>query len=281
LSIFKRKGKYSSHSYIFYSEFSFVCPSFASHMQSPPVSTSSRKRTKRSESEDFPKRPKISVNDRRSGKWSSAEESFANQLVTDFERGLLDDCEEGCTLRSYLARRLNCAPMRISKKFAGRCIGKLAYVKCNDETASDKLNSPLERLEKNYLESFHKSSEEDNYEFSYSEDSSDEYSADSYEKSLSDSETDHEFTCKVSRDRSDLRSLSFQILGQPKMSTTDLTLGIYGLDDSSAISAATASQVEADEWKAVLTYFCGEDSFMVESHRREMARSSSSAAIFI
>lgn len=249
--------------------------------ESPPLSPSSRKRTKRSESVDFPKRPKISVNDQRSGKWSLAEESFANQLVIDFERGLLDDCEDGCTLRSYLARRLNCAPMRISKKFAGRCIGKLAYVKCDDKAASEKLNSPLEMLEKNYLESFHKSPEDDKYEFLYSEDSSDEYSADSYEKSISDSETDQEFVCKASRDRSDLRSLSFQILGQPKLSSTDLTLGIYGLDDSSAISAPTASQGEADEWKAVLTYFCGEDSFMVESHRREVARSGSSAAILI
>ena len=61
----------------------------------------------------------------RSGKWSADEESFANKLVYDFETGCLEDCEEGTTLRSYLARKLNCAPMRISKKFAGRCIGKV------------------------------------------------------------------------------------------------------------------------------------------------------------
>ena len=30
-------------------------------------------------------------------------------------------------MRAYLARKLNCAPMRISKKFAGRCIGKLVF----------------------------------------------------------------------------------------------------------------------------------------------------------
>lgn len=64
----------------------------------------------------------------RSGKWSGEEETFANQLVIDFETGALTDCEDGCTLRSYLARKLNCAPMRISKKFAGRCIGKVIYV---------------------------------------------------------------------------------------------------------------------------------------------------------
>jgi hypothetical protein len=62
----------------------------------------------------------------RSGKWSLEEEQLANKLVSDFESGLLDDCENGTTLRSYLAWKLNCAPMRISKKFAGRCIGKVS-----------------------------------------------------------------------------------------------------------------------------------------------------------
>lgn len=61
----------------------------------------------------------------RSGKWSVEEETFANRLIVDFECGLLTDCEDGCTLRSYLARKLNCAPMRISKKFAKLCIGKV------------------------------------------------------------------------------------------------------------------------------------------------------------
>lgn len=62
---------------------------------------------------------------RRAGKWTADEDNLANQLVTDFENGSLDDCEDGTTLRSYLARKLNCQPMRISKKFAGRCIGKV------------------------------------------------------------------------------------------------------------------------------------------------------------
>lgn len=61
----------------------------------------------------------------RAGKWTLEEENFANRLILEFEAGSLLDCEEGCTLRSYLARRLRCAPMRISKKFAGRCIGKV------------------------------------------------------------------------------------------------------------------------------------------------------------
>lgn len=61
----------------------------------------------------------------RSGKWTLEEETFANRLISEFEAGFLTDCEEGTTLRSYLAKKLNCAPMRISKKFAGRCIGKV------------------------------------------------------------------------------------------------------------------------------------------------------------
>jgi len=65
----------------------------------------------------------------RSGKWTIEEETFANRLITEFESGALVDCEDGCTLRSYLARKLNCAPMRISKKFAGQCIGKHTFVK--------------------------------------------------------------------------------------------------------------------------------------------------------
>lgn len=61
----------------------------------------------------------------RSGKWKANEEAYANFLINKFENGKLNDCEDGCTLRSYLARKLKCAPMRISKKFAGRGIGKV------------------------------------------------------------------------------------------------------------------------------------------------------------
>ena len=61
-----------------------------------------------------------------------AEETLANQLVIDFENGTLEDCEDSTTLRSYLARKLNCAPMRISKKFAKKQIGKLSFVRRGD-----------------------------------------------------------------------------------------------------------------------------------------------------
>ena len=63
----------------------------------------------------------------RAGKWTADEEHFANQLISQFEAGTLIDCEEGWTLRAYLSKRLNCQPMRISKKFAGKCIGKVSW----------------------------------------------------------------------------------------------------------------------------------------------------------
>jgi hypothetical protein len=61
------------------------------------------------------------------GKWPLEEERFANRLVLEFEAGVLEDCKDGCTLRSYLAKTLRCAPMRVSKKFAGKCIGSKAF----------------------------------------------------------------------------------------------------------------------------------------------------------
>jgi hypothetical protein len=96
-----------------------------------------------------------STREMRSGKWSLEEESFANRLVYEFENGWLSDCEEGCTLRSYLAKKLNCAPMRISKKFAGRCIGKLAFTKnaTNNVMPNSEVNQ-LNELKQQYESSF-------------------------------------------------------------------------------------------------------------------------------
>lgn len=63
----------------------------------------------------------------RSGKWIPEEEEYALLLVDLFEKGIIQDCENGATLRSYLSHKLRCAPMRISKKFAGKGIGKMIY----------------------------------------------------------------------------------------------------------------------------------------------------------
>lgn len=58
------------------------------------------------------------------GKWTAEEEAYAAVLIQHFRTGALQDCEDGTTLRSYLAEKLECIPMRISKKFAGIKIGK-------------------------------------------------------------------------------------------------------------------------------------------------------------
>lgn len=56
----------------------------------------------------------------RRGKWTQEEESYADFLIEHFEKGTVDGCENGCTLRAFLSRKLHCAPMRISKKYAGK-----------------------------------------------------------------------------------------------------------------------------------------------------------------
>lgn len=95
---------------------------------------------------------------RRSGKWTIEEELYANILIQLFEEGRVDKFEHtndgdsnndnseeemqaptfkitnGMTLRAYLSRKLFCSPMRISKKFAGKGIGKLVYTSQSPST---------------------------------------------------------------------------------------------------------------------------------------------------
>ena len=99
----------------------------------------------------------------RSGKWTIEEELYANILIQLFEEGRVDKFEHindgdnnnsnsnnseeetqqqtptfkitnGMTLRAYLSRKLFCSPMRISKKFAGKGIGKLVYTSQSPST---------------------------------------------------------------------------------------------------------------------------------------------------
>ena len=79
----------------------------------------------------------------RKGKWSSEEERYAMRIIQLFHAGILGHLEEdvltppqgrpgssgrarrGQSLRAYLAEKLNCDPMRITKKFASTsCLGK-------------------------------------------------------------------------------------------------------------------------------------------------------------
>jgi hypothetical protein len=55
------------------------------------------------------------------------EEEYTSRIIHHFSTGLLT-LPEGTTLRSYLADRLNCDPMRITKKFIGACcLGRRVY----------------------------------------------------------------------------------------------------------------------------------------------------------
>lgn len=63
----------------------------------------------------------------RSGKWTPEEEAYTNTIIHFFKRGLLD-VEDGTSLRWYLAKRLNCEAMRVTKKLKGNSsIGKQIF----------------------------------------------------------------------------------------------------------------------------------------------------------
>jgi hypothetical protein len=82
------------------------------------------------------------------GKWSIEENVYANQLVFAFEAGLLEDCKEGVTMRSYLSTKLRCPPMRISKKFARMYIGSKTFCrKVGDRECSPVCTPPFQLLD--------------------------------------------------------------------------------------------------------------------------------------
>jgi len=64
---------------------------------------------------------------RRRGKWTVEEEEYVARVIQDFNSGYLN-APAGYTLRSYLSDKLQCDPMRITKKFTGEaCIGKRVF----------------------------------------------------------------------------------------------------------------------------------------------------------
>lgn len=64
---------------------------------------------------------------RRRGKWTVEEEAYVARVIQDFNSGFLD-AAAGTTLRTFLSDKLNCDPMRITKKFTGEaCIGKRVF----------------------------------------------------------------------------------------------------------------------------------------------------------
>ena len=63
----------------------------------------------------------------RRGKWTPEEEAYVTSVITDFNAGVLR-APPGTTLRTYLSEKLNCDPMRITKKFTGElAIGKRVF----------------------------------------------------------------------------------------------------------------------------------------------------------
>lgn len=63
----------------------------------------------------------------RRGKWTAEEESYVARVIQDFNNGFLN-APAGTTLRTFLSDKLNCDPMRITKKFTGdACIGKRVF----------------------------------------------------------------------------------------------------------------------------------------------------------
>ncbi|DAZ97742.1 TPA: hypothetical protein N0F65_009022 [Lagenidium giganteum] len=67
----------------------------------------------------------------RKGKWSEEESRYAARLTEYFKEGVLP-IERGTMLRLYLSQKLNCEPMRITKKFTGgECIGKQVFRPCS------------------------------------------------------------------------------------------------------------------------------------------------------
>ena len=75
-------------------------------------------------------KPKSDRCNLRKGKWTADEEEYTSTVINHFRNGLLI-LPEGATLRSFLAQKLNCDPMRITKKFAkASCLGKRVYHLC-------------------------------------------------------------------------------------------------------------------------------------------------------
>ena len=88
------------------------------------------------------------------GKWTGEEQQYVEQVIRDFNSGFLD-APAGTTLRSYLSAKLNCDPMRVTKKFTGGdSIGKKIYhpVSRNEHNKHliDKAHSHLKVLEKQW-----------------------------------------------------------------------------------------------------------------------------------
>jgi hypothetical protein len=79
------------------------------------------------------------------------EEEYTSRIIHYFSTGLLT-LPDGATLRSYLSEKLNCDPMRITKKFTGACcLGRRAY-HLRDRPRASPAETELARLDLHHLE---------------------------------------------------------------------------------------------------------------------------------
>lgn len=90
----------------------------------------------------------------RRGKWTPEEEEYVSRVISDFNAGFLK-APPGTTLRSYLSEKLNCDPMRITKKFTGElAIGKRVFHPVartlHNSAYIDKAQMELDELEKSW-----------------------------------------------------------------------------------------------------------------------------------
>ncbi len=89
--------------------------------------------------------------------WTREEEAYAQRLIHEFELGTISDCANGTTLRAFLASKLNCAPMRISKKYAGMAIGKHVFARKEQNLSQSQLLFPkTSEMEQSFLHSCQK-----------------------------------------------------------------------------------------------------------------------------
>lgn len=190
----------------------------------------------------------------RSGKWTPQEENYANRLVYEFENGLLEDCGQGCTLRAYMAAKLQCAPMRISKKYAGRNIGKLEFTTKHSDEPYD--GSLLKNLEWVFLESLGQKTV-NTMTGTYNETILE--SADSGMESARDSFAIfyNKPSSSVSNETRGAQEVGKKVeVAIPSVSYTNLSNNIYTAPAFMTIDVPT---LEQHEWLEVLSSFCGDD----------------------
>lgn len=118
-----KTGTETAHTFVYPPHPVAPRPSTSNNTVAAPSSSSNKAGIK-----NPPIHPSFQNRKLRAGKWIKEEEEYAEALIQLFEKGLVDDADNGLTLRAYLSRKLHCAPMRISKKFAGKGIGKTVFL---------------------------------------------------------------------------------------------------------------------------------------------------------